>query len=234
MAERRPDQEGYARVKRQKTEDMDGDGGVSLYGYMDQGNIKTEKKGTPTPKKNPYTDHMDNEAGLKMKDEDKSQKKGKGKGLDPRANPYLAHQYEEPAEESHNSYSAGYGKAAGRANGISNGSSVVNFPRHKTDAAMAKKAEDGPNNPFSGQPLSNQYFNILKTRRNLPVHAQRNEFLQMYQKSQILVFVGETGSGKTTQIPQFVLFDDQPHNQRKQVACTQPRRVVCNPIVAHF
>ena len=47
----------------------------------------------------------------------------------------------------------------------------------------------------------------------------------MYQKSQILVFVGETGSGKTTQIPQFVLFDDQPNIQRKLVACTQPRRV---------
>lgn len=47
----------------------------------------------------------------------------------------------------------------------------------------------------------------------------------MFQKSQILVFVGETGSGKTTQIPQFVLFDDLPHFQNKMVACTQPRRV---------
>ena len=47
----------------------------------------------------------------------------------------------------------------------------------------------------------------------------------MYQQSQILVFVGETGSGKTTQIPQFVLFDDLPQIQRKLVACTQPRRV---------
>lgn len=39
------------------------------------------------------------------------------------------------------------------------------------------------------------------------------------------MFVGETGSGKTTQIPQFVLFDDLPHVHGKQVACTQPRRV---------
>lgn len=55
--------------------------------------------------------------------------------------------------------------------------------------------------------------------------SRRDEFLEMYQKSQILVFVGETGSGKTTQIPQFVLFDDLPQQEGKLVACTQPRRV---------
>jgi len=53
----------------------------------------------------------------------------------------------------------------------------------------------------------------------------RQEFLDMFHSTQILVFVGETGSGKTTQIPQFVLFDDLPHFNGKMVACTQPRRV---------
>lgn len=53
----------------------------------------------------------------------------------------------------------------------------------------------------------------------------RQEFLDLYHKSQILVFVGETGSGKTTQIPQYVLYDELPHLNRKLVACTQPRRV---------
>ncbi|KAF4622133.1 hypothetical protein D9613_009096 [Agrocybe pediades] len=37
--------------------------------------------------------------------------------------------------------------------------------------------------------------------------------------------VGETGSGKTTQIPQFVAYSDLPHTKGKMVACTQPRRV---------
>ncbi|KAI9803431.1 MAG: DEAH-box ATP-dependent RNA helicase prp43 [Piccolia ochrophora] len=137
--------------------------------------------------------------------------------MNPKDNPYLAHFYEPPTND-------GFGKY-GQSNGSTQKSPLAHFSRNETTTAMAKKAEDGPENPFTGQPLSKQYFNILKTRRDLPVHKQRAEFLQMYHKSQILVFVGETGSGKTTQVPQFVLFDDLPQFRRKMVACTQPRRV---------
>ncbi|KAL8992884.1 MAG: hypothetical protein Q9188_007474 [Gyalolechia gomerana] len=167
-------------------------------------------------------------------------KRLKAEDSDPKMNPYLAHMYE---DQNDSGYNTGYSNGDGNGNGVrlpkqndwGTDNSIANMPRHRTTADMARKAEDGPTNPYSGKPLSKQYFNILKSRRSLPVHAQRfssangriqrNEFLQMYQKSQILIFVGETGSGKTTQIPQFVLFDDQPNIQRKLVACTQPRRV---------
>ncbi|KAI4716192.1 pre-mRNA-splicing factor ATP-dependent RNA helicase PRP43 [Aureobasidium sp. EXF-10727] len=145
---------------------------------------------------------------------DESRAKRQKMESDPASNPYLAHM--------------NHGDDNGYSNGRSNGSAtdgLTHFKRHTTTAEQAAKAEDGPSNPFNGNNLSERYFGILKTRRNLPVHAQRNEFLQMFQQTQILVFVGETGSGKTTQIPQFVLYDDLPHQQGKMVACTQPRRV---------
>lgn len=154
--------------------------------------------------------------------EEPRNKRQKTNDMDPKANPYLAHMYEDSTEDF--SYSNGYEKPI-RSNGTATNSILTRFKRHDTTAAMAKEAEEGPNNPFSGKPLSSQYMSILKTRRNLPVHAQRDEFLEMYHNSQILVFVGETGSGKTTQIPQFVLFDELPHLNGKIVACTQPRRV---------
>ncbi|PGH33621.1 pre-mRNA-splicing factor ATP-dependent RNA helicase PRP43 [[Emmonsia] crescens] len=140
----------------------------------------------------------------------KKRQKTETADMDPRQNKYLAHWYED--ETPSNGYSA-------------ESSILDGFKRHKTTAAMAKEAEDSALNPFNGKPFSSKYFSILKTRRDLPVHTQRDEFLRLYQKSQILVFVGETGSGKTTQIPQFVLFDDLPHKRGKLVACTQPRRV---------
>ena len=136
---------------------------------------------------------------------------------DPRSNPYLAHMYEE--DQPSNGYSNGYSNSSQATGPLSK------FRRHQTTAAETEVVEAGNVNPFTGQKHSERYFSILKTRRDLPVHQQRDEFLQMYQKSQILVFVGETGSGKTTQIPQFVLYDDMPQSERKLVACTQPRRV---------
>ncbi|KAF8898291.1 pre-mRNA-splicing factor ATP-dependent RNA helicase PRP43 [Mucidula mucida] len=51
------------------------------------------------------------------------------------------------------------------------------------------------------------------------------QFLKMFNENQVMVIVGETGSGKTTQIPQFVAYSDLPHLKGKLVGCTQPRRV---------
>ncbi|KAH7110839.1 P-loop containing nucleoside triphosphate hydrolase protein [Dendryphion nanum] len=126
-------------------------------------------------------------------------------------NPYLAHRDDQPRNNRRDPSNLADG--------------LYSFTRHETTSKQANAAEDGPLNPFTGRSLSTKYMSILKTRRDLPVHKQRDEFLKLYQSSQILVFVGETGSGKTTQIPQFVLFDDLPHLNKKMVACTQPRRV---------
>ena len=59
--------------------------------------------------------------------------------------------------------------------------------------------QDGPTNPFTLRPHSKRYVDILKLRKNLPVHQQMSEFIDMFQSSQFTVMVGETGSGKTTQ-----------------------------------
>ncbi|KAK3386980.1 P-loop containing nucleoside triphosphate hydrolase protein [Podospora didyma] len=127
---------------------------------------------------------------------------------DEKYNPYLAHHYDDN-DNSQNGFQ----------------SPLDQLQRHNTTAQQAAKLEDLDANPWTSQPHSQRYFGILKSRRDLPVHKQRQEFLDMYHSSQILVFVGETGSGKTTQIPQYVLYDELPHQTGKLIACTQPRRV---------
>eukprot|EP01117_Protostelium_nocturnum_P012516 TRINITY_DN4614_c0_g2_i1.p1 TRINITY_DN4614_c0_g2~~TRINITY_DN4614_c0_g2_i1.p1 ORF type:complete len:698 (+),score=224.01 TRINITY_DN4614_c0_g2_i1:205-2298(+) len=72
------------------------------------------------------------------------------------------------------------------------------------------------------KPFSNRYYEILEKRKKLPVWEQREEFFELFRNNQMIVFVGETGSGKTTQIPQFCL---EMIQGKQIVACTQPRRV---------
>lgn len=96
---------------------------------------------------------------------------------DPTSNPYLAHMYpEEEADDGNygNGYSNGNGaRLQGSSNGAGSGAGLKGLQRHNTTAAQATVAENGPMNPFNGTKLSERYFGILKTRRNLPVHAQR-------------------------------------------------------------
>jgi pre-mRNA-splicing factor ATP-dependent RNA helicase DHX15/PRP43 len=102
----------------------------------------------------------------------------------------------------------------------------------KTTAEQAERMEDGLLNPYTQRPFSDSYRQILAKRRQLPVHKQRAEFLKLIHSNQIVVLEGETGSGKTTQIPQFLLFDEQPQLKRMQIACTQPRRVAAMSVAA--
>ena len=58
---------------------------------------------------------------------------------------------------------------------------------------------------------------------DLPVCARREEILKALRRSQVLVVAGETGSGKTTQLPKMCL--EAGLDKRGMIGCTQPRRV---------
>lgn len=72
---------------------------------------------------------------------------------------------------------------------------------------------------------------IQDTRKSLPIYQYRDEFLAALEQYQILVIVGETGSGKTTQLPQYLHEAGYTKNSMK-VGCTQPRRVAAMSVAA--
>ncbi|KAM0262374.1 hypothetical protein ACHAPA_009270 [Fusarium lateritium] len=96
--------------------------------------------------------------------------------------------------------------------------------RNKTTASEASVIEDGKMNPFfPGKEYSERYVKLHKERNErFPVRSQRQEFLDKYHSEQVTIVVGDTGSGKTVQVSQFVLFDEWEGDLR--VACTQPRQ----------
>ncbi|SCU78178.1 LANO_0A02322g1_1 [Lachancea nothofagi CBS 11611] len=71
---------------------------------------------------------------------------------------------------------------------------------------------------------------IQETRQSLPVYRFRDSLLSAIKENQVMIIVGETGSGKTTQLPQYLVEDGYTKNGKFQIACTQPRRVAATSV----
>ncbi|KFY97189.1 hypothetical protein V500_02158, partial [Pseudogymnoascus sp. VKM F-4518 (FW-2643)] len=80
---------------------------------------------------------------------------------------------------------------------------------------MAKKSEGASN--FS------QSKTLREQREYLPAFAVREDLLRVIRDNQVVIVVGETGSGKTTQLTQFLHEDG--YGKMGMIGCTQPRRV---------
>ncbi|XP_075346078.1 putative ATP-dependent RNA helicase DHX34 [Mycteria americana] len=63
---------------------------------------------------------------------------------------------------------------------------------------------------------------LQRERAALPIAQYRDRLLRAVAQNQVVVIAGDTGCGKSTQVPQFLLAAGYSH-----VACTQPRRIAC-------
>ncbi|KAK4199204.1 P-loop containing nucleoside triphosphate hydrolase protein [Triangularia verruculosa] len=64
---------------------------------------------------------------------------------------------------------------------------------------------------------------IKEQRESLPVYAFREQLIKAVRENQVLIVVGETGSGKTTQLTQYLA--EAGFTNNGIIGCTQPRRV---------
>lgn len=95
----------------------------------------------------------------------------------------------------------------------------------KQQEVMTKREQD----PREPRPVT-EHEKILAGRKKLPVFAYREEFLAAVKDHKVLVLVGETGSGKTTQIPQYL--HEIGYSELGKIGCTQPRRVAAMSVAA--
>ncbi|KAL3574877.1 hypothetical protein D5086_022978 [Populus alba] len=92
------------------------------------------------------------------------------------------------------------------------GLSAYDMPEWKKDA-FGKALTFGQRSKLS----------IQEQRQSLPIYKLKKELIQAIHENQVLVVIGETGSGKTTQVTQYLA--EAGYTTRGKIGCTQPRRV---------
>jgi len=96
------------------------------------------------------------------------------------------------------------------------------------DEGRTKSAADTARE--AGARARSEREDLQRVRDSLPIFAYREELLRAVSEHQVMVVVGETGSGKTTQIPQYL--HEVGYTKLGRVGCTQPRRVAAMSVAA--
>ncbi|KAK3318165.1 ATP-dependent RNA helicase DHX8 [Apodospora peruviana] len=109
-------------------------------------------------------------------------------------------------------------------------------PETRAFASDSRRRQDAPNSDAAGVPEwrkavaprdqalgKRTSMTIKQQRESLPVYAFRDQLIKAVRENQIMIVVGETGSGKTTQLTQYLA--EAGFTNNGIIGCTQPRRV---------
>lgn len=93
---------------------------------------------------------------------------------------------------------------------------------HQDDQKLAKQ--------FQAKFNDDKYKTMVGYRKTLPAWQKKEDILTTIEKSKVVVISGETGCGKSTQVPQFILDNwlanfNKEDNKHVEIICTQPRRI---------
>ncbi|KAK6202462.1 P-loop containing nucleoside triphosphate hydrolase protein [Scheffersomyces amazonensis] len=89
---------------------------------------------------------------------------------------------------------------------------------------------EGKDSATKAEPLTaDRYTQIQLQRKSLPAFTVKQELIRTIRENQVTIVIGETGSGKTTQLAQFLYEEGLGFNKgngnKKIIGCTQPRRM---------
>ncbi|CAN7987646.1 unnamed protein product, partial [Ixodes pacificus] len=111
----------------------------------------------------------------------------------------------------------------------SGSSSAWGSQRHVTSAGLTRNPtlDERFRKDLEVKAGSPDFKKMLEFRKLLPAYKMKQRIVDLIESNQVVVISGETGSGKTTQIPQFILdtYINEGRGSTCRVICTQPRRI---------
>ncbi|KAH7340706.1 P-loop containing nucleoside triphosphate hydrolase protein [Rhizoctonia solani] len=103
-------------------------------------------------------------------------------------------------------------------------------PGSSTPGSTLDRATQAEDNIIHSAPASSN-LGIQAQRERLPIFKHREKILYAVEKYGVVIIVGQTGCGKTTQLPQY-LYESGWAANGNVIACTQPRRVAATSVAA--
>ncbi|KAF9044866.1 P-loop containing nucleoside triphosphate hydrolase protein [Hymenopellis radicata] len=100
---------------------------------------------------------------------------------------------------------------------VDNGDTAKPTPFRDTNPALVSS--------FKQRQASASYQEMMVQRNQLPIAKYRKDIIEALDRSQVLVLSGETGCGKSTQVPAFILEDQLSQGIPCKIYCTEPRRI---------
>jgi len=94
---------------------------------------------------------------------------------------------------------------------------------NETDINKNSKFNDTKDGLLDDDEEGEVKMSIAEQRKTLPAYAAKDDVLKMIRDNQVVIVIGETGSGKTTQLTQFL--NEEGYGRLGMIGCTQPRRV---------
>jgi ATP-dependent RNA helicase DHX29 len=113
---------------------------------------------------------------------------------------------------------------------------LTNRFRMRNQAAVnSSTSSSGQNTPiqnstglmdvWNAKVSTSSFQHMLVGRATLPVFGFRDSILSTIDKNQVTIICGETGCGKSTQIPSFLLEHELSQGRACKIYCTEPRRI---------
>ncbi|MCJ1389821.1 hypothetical protein MMC18_002678 [Xylographa bjoerkii] len=99
------------------------------------------------------------------------------------------------------------------------------------DINLIPQTGSGPVDPkalamlWTSKASSPLYDSMLKSRMTLPIWNFKSELLESIETHQVVIICGETGCGKSTQVPAYILESELSGGRHCKIYCTEPRRI---------
>lgn len=85
----------------------------------------------------------------------------------------------------------------------------------------------------NSNPINNnrvKFESLISNPNSLPIVQHKKEILNLIRSNQVVIISGDTGSGKSTQVPKYILEDCETFKRKCNIVCSQPRRIAATSL----